>query len=71
MAGVVVVVAIAVFLGGALIGAIGALVMGAHRKGWGHALAGVASSRLAIYTRRLNGQGSRDLHIPPGGPLPR
>jgi hypothetical protein len=71
MAGVVIVMAIAVFVAGVLIGVIAALAMGLHREGRMYALTGEASSRLGTYARRLNGLGHRDLNIPPGGPLSR
>ena len=67
MAGVVV-AAIAVFLSGVLIGAIVAVAVAVRRED--RALTGMEPDLLDRCARRLIGLGRRDLHIPPGGPLP-
>ena len=67
MAGVVV-AAIAVFLIGLLIGAIATVAVAVRRED--RALTGMEPDLLDRCARRLNGLGRRDLHIPPGGPLP-
>jgi len=69
MAGAVVVMGVVVFLAGMLVGVIAALAMGIGRADHRYPLTGEASGRLGTITRRLNGLGHRDLHIPPGGPL--
>ena len=69
MAGAVYVMAIAVFVGGVLVGAIGAVAAGVGREDRRSPLTGKVSSRLGMHARRLNGLGRRHLHIPPGGPL--
>jgi hypothetical protein len=69
MAGVIVAMAIVVFVAGVLTGVMAALAVAARRGDAMYPLAGIASSRLGTYARRLNGLGHRDLNIPPGGPL--
>ncbi len=68
MAGVVV-LALAVFLAGVLIGIIAALAVGVGREDRRSSLAGDASGWLGTYARRLTGLGRRDLPLPPGGAL--
>jgi hypothetical protein len=70
MAGSVVVLAIMVFLAGMLAGGIAAAVVAVRREDRRYSLSGEAPGRLGILTRRRNGLGHRDPHIPPGGPLP-
>lgn len=69
MAGVVFVMAIAVFVAGVLTGVMAALAVAVRRRDAMYPLAGVASGRLGTYARRLNGLGRRDVNLPPGGPL--
>jgi hypothetical protein len=71
MAGVAIVMAIAVFVAGVLIGAIGAVAVGVGCGDSRYPLTGEASGRLATFARRLNGLGRRDLNLPPGGRLSR
>ena len=67
MAGVAV-AAIVVFLIGLLIGAIATVAVAVRREG--RARTGREPDLLDRCARRLNGLGRRDLHMPPGGPLP-
>lgn len=57
MAGVVVVMAIVVFLAGVLIGVIAALAVAARREDRQYALAGWVPGRLAAHARGLGGLG--------------
>ena len=72
MAGVavaaIVVFLIAVFLTGVLIGAIATVAVAVRRED--RALTGMEPDLLDRCAGRLTGLGRRDLHIPPGGPLP-
>lgn len=61
MAGVVVAVAIAVFLGGIVLGVITVVAISVRREDRHSTLAGVAPDRLSRNTRRLTGLARRDL----------
>ena len=61
MAGVVVAVAIAVFLGGIVVGIIAVVAVAVRREDRRYTLAGEAPGRLARGTRRLTGMRRRDL----------
>ena len=61
MAGVVVAVAIAVFLGGIVVGIIAVVAVAVRREDRRYTLAGEAPGRLARGTRRLTGMHRRDL----------
>jgi hypothetical protein len=61
MAGVVVVVAIAVFLGGIVVGIMAVVAVAVRREDRRYTLAGEAPGRLARGTRRLTGMRRRDL----------
>ena len=61
MAGAVITIAIAVFLGGIMVGVIAVIALAVHREDRRHTLAGDAPDRLSRSTRRLNGLGRRDL----------
>jgi hypothetical protein len=61
MAGVVVAVAIAVFLGGIVVGIMAVVAVAVRREDRRYTLAGEAPGRLARGTRRLTGMRRRDL----------
>lgn len=61
MAGGVVVIAVAVFLGGVVMGVIAAVAIAVHREDHRYTLAGEAPDRLSRNTRRLTGLRRRDL----------
>jgi hypothetical protein len=61
VAGVVVTVAISVFLGGLVTGVIVAIAIAVRREDRCYSLAGDAPDRLSGNTRRLTGVGRRDL----------
>jgi hypothetical protein len=61
MAGVVVTSAVAVFLGGLVLGVIVAIAIAVRREDRCNSLAGDAPDRLSGNTRRLTGVGRRDL----------
>jgi hypothetical protein len=74
MAGVVVVTAVAVFLGGLVMGVITVIAIAVRREDRRYTLAGEAPGRLARSTRRLTGVGRRDLDpefLRPAGALLR
>jgi hypothetical protein len=61
MAGVVVTIAVAVFLGGMVTGVIAAVAIAVRREDRRYTLAGEAPDRLSRNARRLTGVGRRDL----------
>lgn len=61
MAGVVVAVTIALFLGGVVVGVIAVVAFSVHREDRAYTLLGDAPSRMSKSARRLNGVGRRDL----------
>jgi hypothetical protein len=61
MDGVVVAVAIALFLGGVVAGVIAVVAVAVHREDRRYTLAREAPDRLSRSTRRLNGVGCKDL----------
>ncbi|MFZ0186624.1 MAG: hypothetical protein WAL72_06750 [Streptosporangiaceae bacterium] len=61
MAGGVVVIAVAVFLGGVVMGVIAVVAIAVHREDHRYTLAGEAPDRLSRNTRRLTGLRRRDL----------
>ena len=61
MAGVVVAIAVAVFLGGMVVGVIAVVAIAVRREDRTRTLAGEAPDRLSRSTRRLTGLGRRDL----------
>src|ERR1035441_5264496 len=61
MAGVVVVVIIALFLGGIAVGVIAAVAVSVRREDRRYSLGGDAPDRVSQSARRLNGVGRRDL----------
>jgi hypothetical protein len=61
MAGVVVTVAIAVFLGGVMVGVLAVIAIAVRREDRHYTLAGEAPDRLSRNTRRLTGVGRRNL----------
>ena len=61
MAGVVVAIAISVFLGGLVTGVIAVIAIAVRREDRCYSLAGDAPDRLSRNTRRLTGVGRRDL----------
>ena len=61
MAGVVVVVIIALFLGGIAVGVVAAVAVSVRREDRRYSLAGDAPDRVSQSARRLNGLGRRDL----------
>jgi hypothetical protein len=61
MAGVVITVAVAVFLGGIVVGVIAVIAVAVHREDRRYTLASEAPDRLSRNTRRLNGLARRDL----------
>jgi hypothetical protein len=74
MAGVVVVTAVSVFLGGLVMVVITAIAIAVRREDRRYTLAGEAPDRLSRSTRRLTGVGRRDLDpefLRPAGGLVR
>jgi len=61
MASVVVVVAVALFLGGIVIGILAVIAVAVRREDRRYTLASEAPDRLSRNTRRLTGVGRRDL----------
>ena len=61
MAGVMVTTAIAVFLGGIMVGVLAVVAVAVRREDRRHTLAVDAPDRLSMNTRRLNGLARRDL----------
>jgi hypothetical protein len=61
MAGVVVAIAVAVFLGGMVIGVIAVVAISVRREDRRYTLAVAAPDRISSNTRRLTGFGRRDL----------
>jgi hypothetical protein len=61
MAGVVVTIAIAVFLGGIMVGVLAMVAVAVRREDRRYTLAGEAPDRLSRNTRRLTGVGRRNL----------
>jgi hypothetical protein len=61
MAGVVIAVTIALFLGGVVTGVIVVVALAVRREDRAYTLAGEAPSRMSRSARRLNGVGRRDL----------
>jgi len=61
MAGVVIAVAVAVFVGGIVVGVIAVVAVAVHREDRRYTLAVDAPDRLSRNTRRLTGVGRRDL----------
>jgi hypothetical protein len=61
VAGVVVVVVIALFLGGISVGVIAAVAVSVRREDRRYSLGGDAPDRVSRSARRLNGVGRRDL----------
>lgn len=61
MAGVVVVVAVAVFIAGMVMGVTAVVAIAVRREDRRYTLAGDAPDRLSRTTRRLTGVGRRDL----------
>jgi hypothetical protein len=61
MAGVVVAVTIALFLGGVVVGVMAVVALAVHREDRAYTLLGDAPSRMSKSARRLNGLGRRDL----------
>jgi hypothetical protein len=74
MAGVVVAIALSVFLGGLVTGVIAVIAIAVRREDRCYSLAGDAPDRLSGSTRRLTGVGRRDLDaefLRPAGGLVR
>ena len=72
MAGVVVTIAISVFLGGVLVGVLAVMAVAIRREDRRHTLVGEAPDRLSRNTRRLTGMsrvGMDDEFLQPVGPL--
>ena len=63
MTGVVVAIAVAVFLGGMVIGVIAVVAIAVRREDRRYTLAVAAPDRLSRNTRRLTGFGRRDLDV--------
>jgi hypothetical protein len=61
VAGVVIAIAISVFLGGLVTGVIAVIAVAVRREDRCYSLAGDAPDRLSVSTRRLTGVGRRDL----------
>ncbi len=61
MAGVVVAMTIALFLGGVVVGVIAVVAFSVHREDRSYTLLGDAPGRMSMSARRLNGVGRRDL----------
>ncbi len=61
MAGVVVAVTIALFLGGVVVGVIAVVAFSVHREDRAYTLLGAAPGRMSKSARRLNGVGRRHL----------
>ena len=61
MAGVVIAMTVAVFLGGVVLGVIAVVAIAVRREDRRYTLAGDAPDRLSRNTRRLTGVGRRDL----------
>jgi hypothetical protein len=61
MAGVIALAAIALLLGGVVIGALAVVARGIHREDRAYSLPGDAPSLMSRSARRLNGFGRRDL----------
>jgi hypothetical protein len=61
MAGVVVVVAIALFIGGIVVGVITVVAVAVRREDRGYTLVDDAPNRMSNSARRLTGLGRRDL----------
>jgi hypothetical protein len=61
MAGAVITVAVAIFLGGIVVGVIAVIAVSIRREDRRYTLAGEAPGRLSRSTRRLNGLARRDL----------
>ena len=61
MAGVVVAVTIALFLGGVVVGVMAVVALAVHREDRAYTLLGDAPGRMSKSARRLNGVGRRDL----------
>ena len=61
MAGVAIAIAVAVFLGGVVLGVIVVVAVSVHREDRQVTLAGAAPDRLSRNTRRLTGLARRDL----------
>jgi hypothetical protein len=61
MAGVVVAVTIALFLGGIVVGVIAVVALGVRREDRAYTLVQDAPNRMSRSARRLNGVGRRDL----------
>ena len=74
MAGVVIPVAVALFLAGVATGVLALIAIAVRREDRGNTLAGEAPDRLSRSTRRLTGVGRRDLDpefLRPAGELVR
>lgn len=74
MAGAVVAIAAALFLGGIVAGVFGAVVVAIRREDRRYTLTGEAPDRLSRSARRLNGVGRRGLNtelVHPAGELVR
>jgi hypothetical protein len=74
MAGVVIAMAVAVFIGGIVLGAIVVVAIAVRREDRRYTLAGDAPDRLSRNARRLTGVGRRDLDaefLRPAGALVR
>jgi hypothetical protein len=70
MTGVIVIMAVALFLAGVAIGVFAAVAVAVRREDRSYPLTGEAPSRLAKYVRYLNGLGRPDLDgelFPPQG----
>ncbi len=65
MAGVLVAVTIALFLGGVVVGIIAVVAFSVHREDRAYTLLGDAPGRMSKSARRLNGVGRRDLDAIP------
>jgi len=61
MAGVVVIVTIALFLGGMVVGVMAAIALAVRREDRAYTLVGEAPNRMSRSARRLNGVGRRGL----------
>jgi hypothetical protein len=62
MAGVVIAVTIALFLGGVVVGIIAVVALAVRREDRAYTLVGDAPNRMSRSARRLNGLGRRDLN---------
>jgi hypothetical protein len=74
MAGVVVTIAISVFLGGVMVGVLAVMAVAIRREDRRHTLVGEAPDRLSRNTRRLTGMtrtGMSDEFLRPAGQLVR